>query len=69
MRGAKLMMSDDFGVGDRLPYGGPEQVLRLDQRVAEEAIAADHLNELLGRHGVPFPSVIHHKTIVDLVWM
>ena len=24
MRGAKLMMSDDFGVGDRLPYCGPE---------------------------------------------
>ena len=41
----------------------------MTSRIAEDAIAADHLDKLLARHGVPIPSVIHHKTIVDQIFM
>ena len=61
------MVSDDFGLGHTLPFGGSQQVLRLHERVTKEAVAAHHLDEALRGHGVPFPTLIHHEPVVDLL--
>jgi len=64
----QLMMSDDFGVGDALPFCGCKQVLRLDERVAEEAIITDHFDKVVGQHGIALSSIIHHKSVIDLTF-
>jgi hypothetical protein len=54
MASAQLVVPDNVVVGDFLPAGGAEEMLRLDAWVAEELGVCYHRHEVLGRHGVPF---------------
>lgn len=62
---ARLMMRDNFLVRDFLPFYGSNEMLRGDERVAQEHGIAHHLNVLLGREVLEFGIV--DFIIVDLI--
>lgn len=49
----QLVVTNNFGVGDLLPPGLPEQMLRLDGGVAQEALVGYHGHVVVGGHFVP----------------
>lgn len=65
VRHAQLVVPDDLRVRYLLPARAADEVLRLEQRVAEDRLVADHGDELLGRHGLP--DLVEEGAVVDLV--
>lgn len=53
VRDAQLVHADDLGVADLLPLGAADEVLRHEQRVAQDGLVRDHGDELFGGHGLP----------------
>lgn len=53
MRGTQLMMTDDLGVGNLLPPGLTQKVLRLDGGIAQEAGVCHHGHVVLCGHVIP----------------
>lgn len=47
-----------------LKLGAPDEVLGIDQRVADEACAADHADEFLARESIPL--LARHLRVIDL---
>lgn len=64
VRHAQLVRADDLGVRDLLPLGAADEVLRLEQRVAEDGGRGDHGDVLFGRHRLP--ELVQEGAVVNL---
>lgn len=62
---AELVDADDLVVRDLLPLGAADEMLRHQQRVAENGRVRDHADELLRGHR--FPELVEERAVVDLI--
>jgi hypothetical protein len=63
VRHAELVVPDDFIFGDFLPARAADEVLGLEQRVAEDGGVGCHGYEFVGGHG--FPDLVEEGAVVD----
>lgn len=63
VRDAQLVVAGDLVVGDLLPLGAADEVLRHEGWVAEDFGVRGHFHELVGGHG--FPELVEEGAVVD----
>lgn len=63
MRYTKLVPANNLGVRDLLPSSATNEVLGLEERVTENVRVRCHLDELVGRHGLP--DLVEERTVID----
>ena len=64
VRHAKLVVANDLGIRDLLPLSAADEVLGLEERVAEHGRVGNHGYEFLSRHCLP--DLVEEGTVVDL---
>ena len=64
VRHAKLVVANDLVIRDLLPFGATDEVLGLEERVAEHRFVGNHGDEFLSRHRLP--NLVEEGTVVDL---
>lgn len=64
VRHAKLVVANDLVIRDLLPLSAADEVLGLEERVAEHVRVGNHGYEFLGRHRLP--DLVEEGTVVDL---
>lgn len=60
---AELVVADDLGVADLFPLGGTAEMLSHEERVAEDLGVGDHLDKVVGRHGLP--EFVQERAVVN----
>jgi hypothetical protein len=65
MRYAELVVAHNLVVGDLLPPGPADEVLCLEEWVAQHGVVGDHLEVFIGWHGLP--DLVEEGTVVDLI--
>jgi hypothetical protein len=64
MRHAQLVLAHDLVIANLFPLTQPDQVLRFQELVSQEARVRDHEDEFFSGHG--FPDFVKEGAIVDL---
>lgn len=64
MRHADLVAAGDLRLGNLLPSGRADEMLRLQQRIPEELWIGSHCDELIGWH--VFPYLVEERAVIDL---
>ena len=59
------MVADNLVVGDLLPLGPADKVLRPEEWVAQHGIVGNHLEVVFGWHGLP--DLVEEGAVVDLI--